>query len=369
MTKLTARKVNNVALSRPVFSTAPAGDKERLFVVEQSTGKVRILRLATGDIDPTPFLQVTGLSSGNEQGLLGLAFAPDYATSGLLYVSFTDTTAASVVRRYKVSAANKDAADPASATNVLTIPQPFSNHNGGWIGFSPKDGFLYAAFGDGGSENDPNKTSQNPKQLLGKMLRIDVTKDDFPADPAKNYAIPTTNPFAGNPAFAPEIWALGLRNPWRCSFDRKTGDLYMGDVGQNKFEEIDFQPASSKGGENYGWSLREGKHPFKPVPGAATNLTDPIFEYSHENGEQAVIGGYVYRGSALPGLEGTYFFADLTGTVSSFAFDGSTPPVPQSRTDELFPAGVEDINSFGEDADGELYICVMAGSIFRIAAA
>src|SRR6266511_4269596 len=254
MTTLIAKKINTTPLSRPVFATSPPGDKERLFIVEQHTGKIRIFRFASNAIDDTPFLQVTGLSSGNEQGLLGLAFAPDFDANGFLYVNFTDTSGATVIRRYKVSQADPNVADPASATNVMTIPQPFSNHNGGWIAFNPKDKCLYIGMGDGGSENDPNKTSQNPKLLLGKMLRVDVTKDDFPADASKNYAIPPDNPFVGTPGVLPEIWALGLRNPWRCSFDRKTGDLYIGDVGQNKFEEIDFQRSTSAGGENYGWS-------------------------------------------------------------------------------------------------------------------
>ncbi len=368
MTKLSVKKINNSSLSRPIFATSPPGDKDRLFIVEQNTGKIRILRLATGAIDSIPFLQLTGLSTGNEQGFLGLAFAPDFATSGFLYVSFTNTIGTSVIRRYKVSTTNKDVVDPTSATDVISIPQPFTNHNGGWIAFSPKDKFLYIGIGDGGSENDPNKTSQNPTLLLGKMLRIDVTKDDFPADPTRNYAIPPTNPFVGKPGFLPEIWALGLRNPWRCCFDRKTGDLYMGDVGQGKFEEINFQPVASKGGENYGWSLREGKHAFKPVAGASTALTEPIFEYSHENGEQGVIGGYVYRGAAIPDLQGTYFFADLTGFVTSIAFDGHTVSNQVDRTNELFPDGPPSaFSSFGEDADGELYLVnLIPGEVYKI---
>jgi glucose/arabinose dehydrogenase len=367
-TALVARKLNSTPLSRPVFATSPPRDTQRLFIVEQHTGKIRIFRLATNTIDATPFLQVTGLSTGNEQGLLGLAFAPDFDATGFLYVNFTDTAGATVIRRYRVLAANPDVADAASATNVLTIPQPFSNHNGGWIAFSPKDKFLYIGVGDGGSENDPNKTSQDPKLLLGKMLRIDVTKDAFPADPAKNYAIPADNPFAGAAAVLPEIWALGLRNPWRCSFDRKTSDLYIGDVGQNSFEEIDFQRAASAGGENYGWSLREGRHPFKPQPGAAPALVDPIFEYTHDNGEQAIVGGYVYRGAAIPDLQGTYFFADITGLVSSLVFDGAAVTNERDRTDELFPAGSPAaISSFAENASGEIYLLnLLPGELFKI---
>ena len=271
-----------------------------------------------------------------------------------------------MVRRHKVSAADPNVADPAGQ-EILTIPQPFANHNGGWIAFSPKDKFLYIGIGDGGSENDPNKTSQNSTLLLGKMLRIDVTKDDFPTDAAKNYGIPADNPFVGKPGFLPEIWALGLRNPWRCSFDRKTGDLYMGDVGQSKFEEIDFQPAASKGGENYGWSLREGKHDFKPVPAPPT-LVDPIDEYSHDDGGIAVIGGYVYRGAKIAGLEGIYFYADVTGTITTFRYDGHTLSEKADRTAELFPGtGPSAISSFGEDAAGELYLVnLIPGQLYRI---
>jgi glucose/arabinose dehydrogenase len=367
MPALTAKKIAG-GLARPVFVTAPTGDTDRLFVVEQHTGKVRILRLATGVIEPNPFLQVTGLSTGNEQGLLGLAFAPDFTSTGIFYVSFTDTTGTSVIRRHKVSAVSPSLADP-SGQVVLTIPQPFSNHNGGWIAFSPKDKFLYIGMGDGGSEGDPNNTSQNPQLLLGKMLRLDVSRNDFPGDPTRNYGIPPDNPFANTGGMRPEIWATGLRNPWRCCFDRKTGDLYIADVGQDQFEEINFQRADSKGGENYGWSLKEGKHPFKPSLITTQRLVDPIVEYNHDHGEQAVIGGYVYRGAALPEEQGNYFFADMTGTFSSFAVNENNPSVVKSRTDELFPAGVEDVNSFGEDAAGELYICVMAGSVYRIVAA
>jgi glucose/arabinose dehydrogenase len=367
MTQLVAKRVAT-GFARPIFATSPPGDLDRLFVVEQHTGKIRILQIATGAIAAAPFLQVTGLSTGNEQGLLGLAFAPDYEASGLFFVSLTDSSGASVIRRHKVTAADSNVADPAG-TIVVTVPQPFSNHNGGWIAFGPKDKLLYFGIGDGGSEGDPNNTAQDLGLLLGKMLRIDPTKDDFPADPARNYGIPADNPFRKQVGARPEIWALGLRNPWRCSFDRKTGDLYMGDVGQDKFEEIDFQRGDSKGGENYGWSFIEGKNAFKPPPVPTPKFVDPIVVYNHDLGEQAVVGGYVYRGSALPALVGTYFFADITGTFSSFVLGGTNPPVVKSRTDELFPDGVEDVNSFGEDADGELYICVMAGAIFRIVAA
>ena len=371
MAKLLAKKIAT-GLARPVFATSPPGDKDRFFIAEQKTGKIRIFRPATGVIDPTPFLQVTGMiTTGNEQGLLGLAFAPDFATSGFLYVNLTEAPkGATVVRRYKVSAANANVADPASALNLITVPQPTPIHNGGWIAFSPKDKFLYVSVGDGGPENDGSKTGQNTNMLLGKMLRIDVTKDGFPTDPTKNYALPADNPFVGKPGFAPEIWALGLRNPWRCSFDRKTADLYIGDVGQNKFEEIDFQPAASKGGENYGWSLREGKHAFNPpTPAAAApGLTDPIFEYTHNNGEQGVVGGYVYRGAAKAGFQGTDLFADITGLVSSFSFTSAAVHDLTDRTAEMFPSGgPAALSSFAEDTAGELYLLnLIPGELHKI---
>jgi glucose/arabinose dehydrogenase len=258
-------------------------------------------------------------------------------------------------------------ADTASAMDVLTIDQPFPNHNGGWIGFGPKDGLLYIGIGDGGSEGDPNNTSQNLGLLLGKMLRIDVRGDDFPNDPTRNYAIPAGNPFIGSTGARPEIWALGLRNPWRCSFDRETGNLYIGDVGQDDVEEVDFQPASSHGGENYGWSIKEGSRPFKPQPNNNLVLTDPIDGYTHDQGI-TVIGGYEYRGQAIAGLAGTYFYADSTGPVTSFRFDGSTLSEKQDRTQELFPLGApRAFSSFGEDAAGELYLInLVPGQLFQI---
>jgi len=351
-------------LVRPVFVTAPPGDTQRLFIVEK-IGRIRILNLTTDTLNPAPFLRLTGLSNGEEQGLLGLAFHPNFANNGLFYVNFTDSTGTTNVRRVKVSA-DPNVAEPASAQTVFKVPQPFANHNGGWLAFGP-DKMLYVGMGDGGSAFDPGNRAQNLNELLGKMLRIDVDGDDFPGDINRNYRIPPTNPFVGKPNARPEIWAYGLRNPWRCCFDRKTGDLYIADVGQAEREEINFQPVHSTGGENYGWRIREGTRStgLDTVP-SGVSLQDPIIEYTHDNGEQAIIGGYVYRGTAIHGLDGTYFFADLTGTVSSFTFDDTHRPIRQSRTSELFPGGIEDINSFGEDAAGELYICVASGEVFRI---
>jgi glucose/arabinose dehydrogenase len=243
-------------LSRPAFVTSPPGDYERAFIVEQHTGRIKILNLDDNSLNGTPFLDIDGLATGNEQGLLGLAFHPNYAANGYFYVNLTVTGGTTEIRRYQVSA-DPDIADASSQTLVMTYGQPFSNHNGGWMGFGP-DGYLYISAGDGGSGNDPGNRAQDiTDQLLGKLLRIDVDGDEFPGDPNANYAVPPTNPFVGATG-DDEIWAFGLRNPWRCSFDGLTGDLYIADVGQGAWEEIDFQSAASAGGENYGWRCMEG---------------------------------------------------------------------------------------------------------------
>jgi glucose/arabinose dehydrogenase len=329
-------------LERPVFLTAPPADIERVFIVEQHTGRIRILRLSERMLLATPFLTVPGISNGNEQGLLGLAFHPDYANNGFFYVYLTDPD--TNVVRYRVSP-DPDLADDTSETPVLSYSQPQPNHNGGWIGFGP-DGHLYIASGDGGGshDNDSGHTSGTgnaqdvTNNLLGKILRIDVDGDDFPADAQRNYAIPEGNPFVSVTG-DDEIWAYGLRNPWRASFDFQTGDLYIGDVGQGHCEEIDVQPAASTGGENYGWRLREGVIATPdggvggpPPPGAI----DPIFDYPHGGPETcsdpgtgfsgiAVTGGYVYRGP-IGALDGRYFFADFgTAALWSLLWDGSDP--------------------------------------------
>jgi glucose/arabinose dehydrogenase len=359
-------------LTRPVFVTAPPGDTDRLFIVEQRSGtigRIKILNLDTGLVNATLFLSVPGVSTGNEQGLLGLAFHPDYASNGYFYVNYTNSTGTTVVARYQVSAADPDVANPAG-TVVLTVAQPFSNHNGGWIGFGP-DGYLYIALGDGGSANDPGNRAQNLNELLGKMLRIDVDNDDFPADPNRNYAIPADNPFVGQPNTRGEIWHYGLRNPWRDSFDRLTGDLWIGDVGQGVWEEIDFQPASSAGGLNFGWRCMEGNH-CTGLTGCTCNspaLTDPVQEYNHDFG-CSVTGGYVYRGIQICDLQGTYFYADYCSAIIwSFRYDGSNVTEFTVRTAELDPPGsqsISSITSFGEDAAGELYIVSQDGEIYKV---
>jgi glucose/arabinose dehydrogenase len=360
-------------LSRPVYVTSPPGDVDRLFIVEQHTGRIKILNLGSGLINPTPFLQIGGLSTGNEQGLLGLAFDPNYAGKGFFYVNFTDTSGSTNIRRYQVSADDPNVADAATAMTVMTYAQPFSNHNAGWLGFGP-DGFLYICAGDGGSGNDPGNRAQDvTNQRLGKIMRIDVHGDDFPADPTRNYAIPPDNPFVGRTG-DDEIWAYGLRNPWRVSFDRLTGDLYIADVGQSQREEIDFQPASSKGGENYGWRVMEGTRcniPTDALPCNDPSFTPPIHEYSHTgapNGGDSITGGYVYRGPVAQ-LWGIYFFADyVSNQIWSFRFDGVNKTDFMNRTAELSAdvGSIQSISSFGEDASGNLYIVSLDGEVFEI---
>ncbi|MHC4508939.1 MAG: PQQ-dependent sugar dehydrogenase, partial [Planctomycetota bacterium] len=369
---ITAERVA-FGLSRPVYVTAPPGDQDRLFIVEQHTGRIKILNLNTGALNLIPFLDIAGLATRNEQGLLGLAFDPDYATNGFFYVNFTEVDRTTNIRRYRVSAGDPDRAEASTGTTVMTYAQPFNNHNGGWLGFGP-DGLLYIATGDGGSGNDPGNRAQDiTDQKLGKMLRIDIRGDDFPADPARKYAIPSDNPFVGTTG-DDEIWAYGLRNPWRSSFDRLTGDLYIADVGQNQTEEINFQPASSPGGENYGWRVMEGTRcniSTDSLPCNAPSFMPPIHEYSHSrapDGGFSITGGYVYRGP-IRQLQGAYFFADyVTGQIWSFYFDGGNKTGFANRTAELSAdvGAIQSISSFGEDALGNLYIVSLDGEVFRI---
>jgi glucose/arabinose dehydrogenase len=354
-------------LSRPIFITAPPGDTDRLFIVEQNSAKIKIL--TSGEVLATPFLDISSLvkAAGNEQGLLGLAFHPNYGSNGFFYLNYTaDTSGDTVIARYQVSGGDPNQADPGSKFEIVTIPQPFSNHNGGMLAFGPNDGYLYIGMGDGGAAGDPGDRAQDEGELLGKMLRIDV-------DSGSPYAIPLDNPYVGGGDPLDEIWAKGLRNPWRFSFDRQNGDLYIADVGQSSFEEIDFQPASSTGGENYGWRLLEGNQCFNPPsncdPGG---LTDPIHEYTHGGTPNrcSITGGYVYRGSLMPDLQGTYFFADFcSGQIWSFRYDGMNISEFTDRTAELDPGGdlsIDEISSFGEDRNGELYLVDLDGEVYKI---
>jgi glucose/arabinose dehydrogenase len=356
---LTTETLTNV-VSVPIFVTAAPGDTSRIFIVEQ-TGRIKI-RKSDGSI--STFLNLsTEIECCGEQGLLGMAFHPDYDSNGYFYVHYTvnGPTLGDISRiaRYRVSA-NPDIADIDSLTVLMDIPHPFPNHNSGMLAFSPVDAYLYIGMGDGGSGGDPGNRAQTDSTLLGKMLRIDVDNPDTGLD----YGIPASN-LSGN-----EIWAVGLRNPWRFSFDRSTGDLYIGDVGQQLWEEINFQPSTSIGDENYGWRCREGQHDYNFTGDcAAKTFVEPFFEYSHASGRCAIVGGYVYRGNEIPGLIGKYFYADnCTGEIWSLRYDGFSVTDFASHIAELNPDSLR-VTSFGEDADGELYLAVGEGSVFKIVSA
>lgn len=337
-------------LESPVHLAAPPGDP-RIFVVERR-GRIRIIK--DGKLRAEPFLDITSRvgSGGSEQGLLSVAFHPDFATNRYFFVNYTDRNGDTRVERYTVGP-DPDRADPASAKLILTIDQPFSNHNGGLIVFGP-DGMLYIGMGDGGSGGDPLGHGQNLGTLLGALLRIDVDRGD-------PYTIPPDNPFAGRADARGEIWAYGLRNPWRFAFDRTAGLLYIADVGQNRWEEINVAPASA-GGLNYGWNLTEGNHCFPSDPCDRTGLTPPVLEYSHDEG-CSVTGGHVYRGRAIPELAGHYFYADYCrGWIRSFRY--TSEGVRDQRTWSIGNVGL--ITSFGEDSAGELYVLSQDGRVFRL---
>lgn len=355
------------ALNSPLFVTAPPGDTSRLFVVERA-GVIKVVNRATNAPIGT-FLDISGLVlSGGEQGLLGMAFDPDYATNGRFYVSYTARPSGdSVIARYLVSS-NPDVATSTADRIILTTVQPFANHNGGMIAFGPVDRYLYAGLGDGGSGNDPENRAQNTGQLLGKLLRIDVSQSG-PMQPA--YLIPNDNPCVGVSGARPEIWSIGLRNPWRYSFDQQSGDLYIADVGQGALEEVNVSTVVAGGGRgtNYGWRLKEGTVCTNLGPGScnSNDLQSPAVEYTHTAPSPpipcSVTGGYVYRGTAIPALRGTYFYADYcAGFVRSFRFvNGAVTEHAQWAS-----LGGGNISSFGEDADGELYIVTLGGGLYRI---
>ncbi|KAA5542299.1 hypothetical protein FYK55_15995 [Roseiconus nitratireducens] len=363
-------------LSEPVFVTVAPGDSDSLFIVEQD-GVIKKMSRASGVVASTPFLTAGDLSTGGERGLLGLAFDPEYESNGTFYVNQTNAQGNTRVFRYQ-SNPDGQTADPGSRTTVIGFSQPFSNHNGGWIAFGP-DGYLYIATGDGGSGNDPQNNGQDlTDNLLGKLLRIDVNGDDFPADPERNYSVPASNPFVGVTG-DDEIWAYGLRNPWRNSFDALTGDLYIADVGQNILEEINRQPGTSSGGENYGWRLREGTEPTPTVGGPKpVGAIDPIYQYEHgtaSNEGFSVTGGYLYRGP-IDSLRGQYFFADyVRGRVWSIRPQADVPENYDGTNYRDFTdwtsliaadAGdVRSISSFGEDEAGNLYVVDRGGEVFR----
>ena len=338
-------------LSSPLYLTAPPGDP-RLFIVEKS-GAIRIVNDAV--LLPNPFLDLSSqISNGGEQGLLGLAFDPDYATTRRFIVHYTDVAGNTVLSRFLASD-DPDHAEPGSEQTILSQAQPFSNHNGGQIVFGP-DGFLYLGLGDGGGSGDPENRGQDFSDRLGSILRMDVRNGE-------PYTIPADNPFIQSGA--PEVWSYGLRNPWRFSFDRATGDLYIADVGQNQWEEIDVSLASEGAGRglNYGWRIMEGSHCFADSGCDQAGLTLPTLEYDHGEG-CSVTGGYVYRGNAIPALQGHYFYGDYCqGFVRSFRYNDGAVELPTTWP-TLAPGGP--ILSFGEDAAGELYILEQGGRVLRV---
>jgi hypothetical protein len=337
-------------LSDPLYLTAPAGDS-RLFVVEQA-GRIRIIR--NGQLLQTPFLDIASrVSSGGERGLLSVAFHPSYSANGFFYVNFTDLSGNTRVERFTVSS-NPDVALPGSSKLILTVTQPFANHNGGLNLFGP-DGMLYIGLGDGGSAGDPQGNGQNRAALLGKILRIDVDRGD-------PYAIPSDNPFVAQPPARGEVWAFGLRNPWRFAFDRSAGLLYIADVGQNRFEEVNVV-ASNRAGVNYGWNVMEAASCFGSSTCSQQGLELPVLAYDHSGGACSVTGGFVYRGTTLSDIAGHYFYSDYcAGFLRSFRYQNGA--AVDQRTWDVGSIG--SITSFGEDAAGELYLTSSNGRVYRL---
>ncbi len=374
------RILDGSQFGRLTYVTHAPGDTTRLFIVEKS-GLIQIYNLKTGTLNPDPYLDITGPvdPAGNEQGLLGLAFHPDYQNNGLFYVNYNDSGDDTIIRQY-----SRDGSDPDKATTVgsvilMEIFQPATNHNGGWIGFSPIDGYLYIATGDGGSFCDPAENAQNLNSLLGKMLRIDVDNTDV----GLNYAIPNDNPFVGMLNVREEVYLWGLRNPYRCAFDRDTGDLYVADVGQDAQEEVDFKSGAAVGGQNYGWDCREGTG----SSGAANSFcgdidcsnsasfVDPIHAYSHINwpfgvNVCSVISGTIYRGCALPNETGNYFFIDYCDSIwRSMKYDGVSVSDFQNRSADFAPdlGSISTVTGAGEDAWGEMYFVEdFSGEVFKV---
>jgi glucose/arabinose dehydrogenase len=336
----------------PTYLAAAPGDAQRLFVLEKAG---RIIVVVNGHKRARPFLDITHLvqSGSTEQGLLGLAFAPDYRQSGRFYVAYTIANNDVRIAQYTRSASNPNVAGAGSARAVLTVPHRYGNHNGGQLAFGP-DGDLYIGIGDGGSEEDPMNLGQNTSVLDGKILRIRPGAGG-------GYSIPSDNPFVGRPGGRPEIWAYGLRNPWRFSFDRLTGDLAIGDVGQDEYEEIDFAPRGTGKGANYGWSIFEGRSRFKH--GSAPGAVFPVLVAPHSAGYCAIIGGYVVRDRSLPSLYGRYLYGDdCKSQISSVKLNRG-----HARGNRPTGLSVNAMSSFGEDTAGHVYAVSLAGPVYRIA--
>jgi len=345
-------------LNRPVSLTNTNDSSGRLFIVEQR-GRITIMNngiLSDSFLNIEDRVKSPANGGGNEEGLLGLAFPPGYNEKGYFYVYYTMLSGDNVIARFSLDD-NPNSADPASEEQILVLPHPtYTNHNGGQLNFGP-DGYLYISTGDGGGGGDPQDNAQDPSSLNGKILRIDVENE--PPD-GENYAIPGDNPFVGDAAYLPEIWALGLRNPWRFSFDRLMGDLYIADVGQNSLEEVNFQPADSPGGENYGWNIFEGDQCYSGGTCDPTGMTMPVHTYPTITPECAITGGYVYRGSEYPNLQGLYIFGDFcSGKIWELHKNND------AWEHELLIDTDLRISTFGEDEEGKLYVADMVTGILH----
>lgn len=367
--EIPALKLETIATGfiQPLYATAAPGQPDHLYVLEKA-GRIRVVDLRKNEILDTPFLNIQDqVSTRSERGLLGLAFPADYEQSGIFYIHYNDLEGTTILGRMARSASNKFQADAASEEQLLTVEQPWANHDGGELCFGP-DGMLYLGLGDGGAANDPNNAGQDGTTLLGKILRLKVSSKRN-----TRYEIPDDNPFVGNDKFRDEIWCYGLRNPWRFSFDRSTGDLWIGDVGQNKWEEIDFAAAGTGGGMNFGWRVREAAHDFNTEDPRPENMVDPIHEYAQGGPRNArsVTGGYVYRGKALPNLHGWYFFGDyVSGQVWAIQQQNGERSAYVDMSKHLDQTGqgyIPGLASFGQDGAGELYLMSLSGGqLYRL---
>lgn len=349
----------------PVYVCSAPADASTLFVLEKE-GRLRVV--VKGSVRPTDLIDLREkINDASERGLLGMAWHPKFPEKPLVYLHYSDLQGSTTISSFVVDTETW-VADPASEVVLLSLEQPWPNHNGGMIEFGPRDGYLYIGLGDGGAAADPNDAGQNGQDLLGKILRIDVDR----ADPGLGYGIPEDNPFVNDEDFRDEIWAYGCRNPWRFCFDPVNNDLYIGDVGQNKWEEIHWVPGTSKGGENYGWRIREGNHAFKESAHSHdVPLTDPVHEYSRKNGHCSVTGGFVYRGEEMPWLQGHYFYGDLcSGAVGTFRIEDGKVVDRVNRTKELRESHkMTSPVSFGVDCDQRLYLVSYDGALYRVVAA